>query len=147
MPNLWQKLTQHDGNGWWNLPHGPSNEPNPPHEGPVGGPWLANLWRVATYGGVSHAGPGFYWFVGFILAVITLLEVWLFTVESLGIWFIPILLILSLGKFVGVMAYFMHLRFDHLLYTYFFASAMIVGVLIFTIILFLSEYANQPVLF
>ena len=48
MASLWRKLTHHDGNGWWNLPHTPSNEPNPPHEGPIGGAWLGNVWRVLT---------------------------------------------------------------------------------------------------
>jgi cytochrome c oxidase subunit 4 len=147
MANLWQKFTKHDGNGWWNLPHGPSNELNPPYEGPIGGAWFGNLWRTITHGNVAHAGVGFYWLMGLILAVITLVEVWLFTVETLGGWFIPLLLILSLGKFVGVVAYFMHLRFDNRMFTYFFASAMIVGVLIFSILLFLMEHANQPALF
>lgn len=147
MANLWHKLTQHRGNGWWNLPHTASNDPNPPYEGPIGGAWFGNMWRTLTHGGVSHAGPGFYWLVGFALAVITLLEVWLFTLEGLGGWYIPILLILSVGKFVGVVAYFMHLRFDNRMFTYFFVSAMIIGILIFTLILFLAEYAHQPVLF
>ena len=64
MANLWQKLTYHRGNGWWNLPHTASQEPDPPFEGPIGGAWLSNIWRTITHGGVSHAGPGFYWLVG-----------------------------------------------------------------------------------
>lgn len=144
MANLWQKLMHHDGNGWWNLPHGPSNEQNPPFEGPIGGAWLGNMWRAVTHGNVSHAGPGFYWLVGFALAVITLLEVWLFGVEGLGGWYVPILLGLSVLKFIGVVAFFMHLRFDHRMFTYIFASSMIVGILIFSIILFLAEFAGMP---
>lgn len=147
MANLWQKLTHHDGNGWWNLPHNKSNELNPEYEGPIGGAWFGNLWRTLTYGGVSHASAGFYWLVGFVLAIITLLELWLFTVETLGGWFIPILLLLSVGKFIGVVAYFMHLRFDHRMFTWFFASAMIVGILIFSLVLFLAENAHQKPLF
>ncbi|MBN4064516.1 cytochrome C oxidase subunit IV family protein [Dehalococcoides mccartyi] len=147
MANLWQKFTKFDGNGWWNLPHGPANELNPPYEGPIGGAWFGNLWRTLTYGGVTHGTPKFYWLIGAILAVITLVEVWLFDLEGLGGWYIPILLILSAGKFVAVVAYFMHLRFDDRLYTYFFTAAMIVGILIFSLILVLAEYAHQPVLF
>jgi cytochrome c oxidase subunit 4 len=147
MANLWQKLTRHDGNGWWNLPHTASNELNPEHEGPIGGAWFGNMWRTITHGGVSHAGPGFYWLMGFILAVITLIEVWLFDVEGLGGWYIPILLVLSAGKFIGVVAYYMHLRFDQRMFTYIFVSSMIVGILIFSIVLFLAEYAHQPALF
>jgi cytochrome c oxidase subunit 4 len=144
MANLWQKLTGHDGNGWWNLPHTAANELNPPYEGPIGGAWLGNIWRVLTHGGVSHAGPGFYWLVGLALAIITLLEVWLFGVEGLGGWYVPILLGLSALKFVGVVAFFMHLRFDNRMFTYFFASAMIIGILIFTLILILAEVGHQP---
>jgi cytochrome c oxidase subunit 4 len=144
MANLWQKFTRHDGNGWWNLPHTASNELNPPHEGPIGGAWLGNMWRVVTHGGVAHAGPGFYWLVGLALAVITLLEVWLFGVEGLGGWYVPILLGLSLLKFIGVVAFFMHLRFDNRMFTYIFASSMIIGILIFTLILFLAEFGHQP---
>ena len=144
MANLWQKLTGHDGNGWWNLPHTASNELNPPYEGPIGGAWLGNIWRVLTHGGVAHAGPGFYWLVGLALAIITLLEVWLFGVEGLGGWYVPILLGLSALKFVGVVAFFMHLRFDNRMFTYFFASAMIIGILIFALILILTEVGHQP---
>ncbi len=143
MTNLWQKLTYHKGNGWWNLPHTASQESDPPHEGPIGGTWLGNIWRVVTHGGVSHAGPGFYWLVGFLLAVITLAEVWAFTLEGLGPWYVPILLILSLFKFVGVVAFFMHLRFDHRLFSYIFVAAMMIGIGIFTALLLLSEYAYQ----
>jgi cytochrome c oxidase subunit 4 len=144
MTNLWRKLTYHNGNGWWNLPHGPSNELNPPHEGPIGGAWLSNMFRTMTHGGVAHAGPGFYWLIGAALGIITLLEVWLFGVEGLGGWYVPLLLGLSALKFVGVVAFFMHLRFDHRMFTYVFVSAMALGILIFVIILFLAEFGHQP---
>ena len=145
MASLWRKLMHHDGNGWWNLPHTASNEPNPPYEGPIGGAWLGNIWRIVTHGGVSHAGPAFYWLVGLFLAIITLIEVWLFGVGGLlGSWYIPLLLILSLMKFVGVVAFFMHLRFDHRLFTYLFGAAMVVGIFIFTLLLLLLEFGNQP---
>ena len=143
MTNLWQKLTYHKGNGWWNLPRTSSQESNPPYEGPIGGAWLGNIWRVVTHGGVSHAGPGFYWLVGFLLAIITLAEVWAFTLKGLGSWYVPILLILSLIKFVGVVAFFMHLRFDHRLFSYIFVAAMIIGIGIFTSLLLLSKFAYQ----
>ena len=143
MANLWRKLTYHRGNGWWNLPHTASQEPDPPYEGPIGGAWLSNIIRVVTYGGVSHAGPGFYWLVGLFLAIITLLEVWLFGVEGLGGLYIPLLLFLSLLKFIGVVAFFMHLRFDNKLFTYIFTACMIVGVLMFSAVLLLQEFAFQ----
>jgi caa(3)-type oxidase subunit IV len=87
---------------------------------------------------------GLYWHFVDIVWIITLLEVWLFDVEGLGGWYIPILLGLSVLKFVGVVAFFMHLRFDHRMFTYVFASSMIVGVLIFSLLLFLLEFGHQP---
>jgi len=143
MANLWQKLTYHKGNGWWNLPHTASQEPNPPFEGPIGGAWLSNFWRTITHGGVSHAGPGFYWLVGLFLGVITLLEVWLFNVQGLGGLYIPILLGLSTLKFVGVVAFFMHLRFDGRLFTYIFTASMSIGIGMFTLVLLLQQFGNQ----
>ena len=143
MANLWQRMTSFRGNWWWNLPHTPSSDPNPPYEGPIGGSWLSNIWRVVSHGGVTHASVGFYWLVGFFLAVITLLEVWLFNVEGLGSWYIPILLGLSALKFISVVAFFMHLRFDGKLFSYVFVSAMIIGISIFTLLLILFEFAFQ----
>jgi caa(3)-type oxidase subunit IV len=144
MANLWQKLTSHDANGWWNLPQSASAEPDPPYEGPIGGAWFSNIVRTLTHGGVSHAGPGFYWLVGLLLGIITLLEVWLFGVEGLGGWYIPILLGLSALKFIGVVAFFMHLRFDDRFFTYVFTSSMIIGIIIFSLLLLFSEIAHQP---
>lgn len=143
MVNLWQKLTYYNGNGWWDLPRTASAESNPPYEGPIGGAWLGNILRTVTRGGVSHAGPGFYWLVGLLLGVITLLEVWLFNIEGLGALYIPILLSLSTLKFIAVVAFFMHLRFDGRLFTYIFASSMIIGIGIFTALLFLMQFIRQ----
>ena len=72
---------------------------------------IMRLLNAATSGD-HHATPWFYVWVGVILAIITLAEVWIFTFETLGPWFVPVLLILSLLKFVMVVAFFMHLRFQ-----------------------------------
>ncbi|MDP6666493.1 MAG: cytochrome C oxidase subunit IV family protein [Dehalococcoidia bacterium] len=143
MVNIWQKLTSHSGNGWWELPLTASAEADPLFEGLIGGAWLSNIWRTVTHGGVSHAGPGFYWLVGLFLGVITLLEVWLFNIEGLGGLYIPILLGLSALKFAAVVAFFMHLRFDHRLFTLVFAPIMVVGVAIFSALLLMAEFAGQ----
>ena len=142
MKKLLKKLFYHDGNGWWNLPKNMSGKPNPPYEGPIGGPWLIKMINLMTYGGKSHAGPRFYIIVGIFLAIITALEVWAFELESeLAILYIPILLILALIKFVAVVAFYMHLRFDNRFFSYVFASGMIVGTVVFSLLLFISEAA------
>ena len=92
---------------------------------------------------MSHAGPGFYWLVGLFLGVITLIEVWLFNVGGLGGLYIPILLGLSGLKFVAVVAFFMHLRFDNRLFTYIFTASMAIGISMFVMVLLLQEFGNQ----
>ena len=81
--------------------------------------------------------------VGLFLGVITLLEVWLFGLQGLGGLYIPILLGLSALKFVGVVAFFMHLRFDGRLFTYIFTASMGIGIAMFTLVLLLQQFGNQ----
>ena len=64
------------------------------------------------------------------MAVITLVEFLIFYVESLGVLLIPIMLVLSLMKFVIVVAFFMHLRFDNKIFTYLFFAGFILAVVI-----------------
>jgi caa(3)-type oxidase subunit IV len=57
-------------------------------------------------------GPRFYWIVGFVLAVITILEV---VVTIIGLpheLVIPLLMIMMVIKGAGVVMFFMHLRGD-----------------------------------
>ena len=73
----------------------------------------------------GHATPVIYAWVGFWVAIITLIEFGIFYVESLGVLMIPILLILSLLKFIMVVGFFMHLRFDNKVFTYMFVLSLI----------------------
>jgi cytochrome c oxidase subunit IV len=77
-----------------------------------------------------------YVMIGVILTVITAVELWAsFEEELLGVVLIPALLIMSAVKFGIVVALFMHLRFDHPLFTRLFvfglalASAIMVALL------------------
>ena len=72
-----------------------------------------------------------------ILAAITLVEFLIFYVESLGVLLIPIMLVLSLMKFVIVVAFFMHLRFDNKLFTYLFFAGFILAAVIAVALLIL----------
>ncbi|MSQ34731.1 MAG: hypothetical protein EXR57_02810 [Dehalococcoidia bacterium] len=133
---LWNAIFFHRGNGWFDLPRTHQTEALPPHEGPFGpmkaktASWLSRI----TYGG-RHATPGFYVAVAIILTILTLVEVWLFTVTSLGALFVPLLLFLSVVKFVMVIGFFMHLRFDPKGFTYIFAAGMGLGVTVFLVLL------------
>ena len=114
----------HGANDWWNLPRTRAQQAHPPNEGPLG-QMPARIMRLlnAATSGDHHATPWFYAWVGVILAIITLAEVWIFTFETLGPWFVPLLLILSLLKFIMVVAFFMHLRFDNKLFAWIFGPA------------------------
>ena len=89
---------------------------------------------------MHHGTPLFYTVIGVILAVITIVEVWAFTIEQLGSMLIPVMLILALAKFVLVVAFFMHLRFDRKYYAWVFASCMVLGAAVFAIALALTTF-------
>ncbi|MDA0364536.1 MAG: cytochrome C oxidase subunit IV family protein [Chloroflexi bacterium] len=71
-------------------------------------------------------GPRQYVMIGVILTVITAIELWV-SYSSLGNLIIPVLLILSAVKFIVVVAFFMHLRFDHPALTRFFVFGFVLA--------------------
>jgi len=97
--------------------------------------------------GMEHAHPGAktYTIVGVILAIITLLEVWAYTQEFLRPALVPILLVLSATKFVLVVGFYMHLKFDHPLFTGVFGFGLAVGASVITALLFLFRSYPFPV--
>ncbi len=60
----------------------------------------------------NHPGPREYVVIGIILAVLTALEVGAFFLDATSALVVSILLTLSFAKFVIVVGYFMHLKFD-----------------------------------
>lgn len=66
--------------------------------------------------------------IGAILAIITSLEVAIVYIEALEDVLLPILLTLSVAKFVLVVGYFMHLKFDHKFFTWLFAGGLSVAI-------------------
>jgi cytochrome c oxidase subunit 4 len=75
----------------------------------------------------AHASVGFYWTIGFILAALTGLEVAAYYME-LGSVEVPLLLILSAAKFILVVGFFMHLKFDSRIFTGVFVAGLAVAV-------------------
>ena len=145
MSNLWNKLLYHEGRGWWDLPRTQWQEPNPAMEGPFGdgiGP-IKRFWDIISAANLHHGTPGFYVVVGVALSIITIVEVWAFGWQWLGGMLIPLMLVLSLGKFVLVIGFFMHLKFDRKYYAWIFTSCMLIGVGIFVALLLLLQFANQ----
>ena len=139
--SILKDLFHYDGNGWWKIPKTSEADENPPHEHPFGG-FVINFKNFITFitSGKGHAGPVYYWVIAGILGVITLIEVWWFDVEALAYLLVPAMLGFSILKFILVVAFFMHLRFDHKMYSTVFVTCMIIGIIIFTLFLFLSAF-------
>ena len=80
------------------------------------------------HGGVpheeAHASNRTYVQIALILAVITVVEVVIYYVPTLRGVLIPALIVLSLAKFVMVVGFFMHLKYDHRLYRFMFAAGL-----------------------
>lgn len=74
----------------------------------------------------GHASVGFYWMIGGILAILTAMEVAAFYME-LGVIEAPFLLILSAAKFILVVMFFMHLKFDSKIFTGVFAAGLVLA--------------------
>ena len=59
--------------------------------------------------------------IALILSLITAVEVWVYYIPALLEYIFPILIMLSIVKFVMVVGWFMHLKFDHPSFTWFLA--------------------------
>lgn len=77
--------------------------------------------------GDEHAHPGWqvYTRIAVILTIITAIEVATYYIGALKDYLVWILMPLSALKFVIVVGYYMHLKFDHKLLTYTFIAGMI----------------------
>ena len=88
---------------------------------------------------VDHAAMGMvkehptwstYWKVAVILTLITVVEVWIYYVPAIrdSRAFVPMLLTMSAVKFVTVVMFYMHLRYDHKLFRVLFTGPLIIAV-------------------
>jgi cytochrome c oxidase subunit IV len=91
--------------------------------------------------GEEHAHPTWstYWKVALILTIITIVEVGAYYVPAwVASWtFVPSLLIMSAAKFVIVVMFYMHLKYDHKLFRALFTGPLIIATLTCIALLFL----------
>jgi cytochrome c oxidase subunit 4 len=87
----------------------------------------------------GHASPGFYWMIGGILTVITAVEVAIFYIPFLEPVLVPLLLVLSAAKFLLVVMFFMHLKFDSKVFTGVFMAGMVLAVFMTTALVVLYK--------
>ena len=83
----------------------------------------------------GHPSPSQYIAVGLILGVVTAVEVAVYYVDVLEGVLLGILMVLSAVKFVLVMLWFMHLRFDNRLLSILFSGGLVLTVLLFIVVL------------
>jgi cytochrome c oxidase subunit 4 len=79
----------------------------------------------------AHATPALYVRVALILAVITLVEVIIWYLPSVRGVLVPALLVLSLAKFLAVVGYFMHLKYDRPIFRFMFFAGLILALGVF----------------
>ena len=99
----------------------------------------ANVDHAAM--GIEHEHPTWstYWKVALILTLITAVEVWVYYIPSFvaSRAFVPSLLIMSAVKFFIVVAFYMHLRYDHKLFRALFTAPLIIAMTTIVALLFL----------
>ena len=83
-----------------------------------------------------HPTPKKYVQIAIVLGVLTAIEVALYYTEDIvGVFTDPLLMILAIGKFVIVVGWFMHLRFENKLVNRFFVGGMILALFLFAIVM------------
>ena len=86
-----------------------------------------------------HPGDLLYIQIAIILAVITAAEVMTYFVD-LGAAQTPALIIMMIVKFALVAMFFMHLKFDHKLFSWVFVAGLVLAVAVYMATLLASEY-------
>ena len=87
-------------------------------------------------GHLVHPSDRKYVMIALILAAITMVEIGLYYVEdSFGDATAPLLIAGSALKFFIVVAYFMHLKFDHPLLRRMFTAALVLSTIVYLVIL------------
>jgi len=105
----------------------------------VGMAVLAGLAPQPAAAGVAkhaaHPGPEEYVKIGLTLGVITAVEVMIYYFSIPRPLFISMLMVFSLSKFLIVLMWFMHLKFDSRLFSVAFATGIVAAVSVFTVVI------------
>ena len=98
-----------------------AHDPSPQHH--------ANVDHAAMGIEKEHPTWSTYWKVALILTLITVVEVWIYYVPAItsSRLFVPALLIMSAVKFVTVVLFYMHLRYDHKLFRALFTGPLLIA--------------------
>lgn len=94
----------------------------------------------------AHPTQEAYVRIAILLAIITGIEVAIYYIPALEGVLVPALVLLSALKFVTVVAYFMHLKFDDRMLTFVFTASMVVSIVMF-VALWVVMYYDAPSVF
>ena len=96
--------------------------------------------------GEKHEHPTWkqYKWVALILTVITIIEVWVYYIPTFvaSRLFVPSLLIMSAVKFAIVVAYYMHLKYDHKLFRALFIGPLLIAIVTLIVLMFLFGHLS-----
>ena len=98
----------------------------------------------------EHPGERVYVNIAIILAVIMALEVVIYYVDALSGILVPMLIIMSLAKFVTVVGYFMHLKYDDRRFAWIFGAGLLTAIAVFVAVAVMQdfheivEYVSSP---
>lgn len=95
----------------------------------------------------EHPGERTYIRIAIILAIVTAVEVAIYYIDALRDFLVPILIVLSVAKFVAVVGYFMHLNFDDRRFRWIFYAGLVISasvVLALIAIFWTDEYYLDP---
>lgn len=90
-----------------------------------------------------HPTPADYVRIAIILAIITLVEVIIYYIPQMRGILVPILIVLSIIKFLAVVGYFMHLKEDKRLFRLMFGAGLILSLAVFLALLAMF-FTSQP---
>ena len=92
---------------------------------------------------IDHPTPKKYVQIAIVLGILTAIEIALYYTEDIvGVFTDPILIILAVGKFIIVVGWFMHLRFENKTVNRFFTGGMILALVLFAIVMIERASAN-----
>ena len=91
----------------------------------------------------GHATVGTYVLIGVILTIITAVEVAVFYIPALAGVLVPVLVTLSAAKFVIVVLFYMHLRYDHAIFSRVFFGPMLLALFVVVSLILLFKYVPR----
>jgi cytochrome c oxidase subunit 4 len=97
-----------------------------------------------AHDGPRHPEPRQYVTIAVVLAVITAIEVAVYYISSIKDLLVPMLVTMSVIKFLLVALWFMHLRFDSRVFRRFFMIGIVLALVVFAVVL-VSLLSRVPV--